>query len=51
MQMNEGALFYIEHLSRGSGGLLPPDVGAKSTFASLSFPFLDITESFFIEEK
>ena len=44
MEMNGGTV--LKHTSRGSGGLRPPDVGAKLTFASLSLPFLDISVSF-----
>ena len=47
--MNGGGTV-LKHTSRGSGAA-PPDVGAKLTFASLSLPFLDISVSFFIEEK
>ncbi len=49
MQMNEGHCFRTPE--QGVWGLCPPDVGAKLTFASLSFRFLDISASFFIEEK
>ena len=49
MEINGGHCFKTHQ--QGVWGLRPPDVGAKLTFASLSLPFLDISVSFFIEEK